>query len=92
MAVLKTHVQVQVKSINIIKVYQYSYVKTEVHYWKADGFNENLLEEFIVNISDRESDDDQEIEGGVNEGFSDGDSTTFGLRSESSNSSNEVEK
>ena len=34
------------------------------------------------------SDDDQ----GVNEGFSDGDSTTFGLRSESSSSSDEVGK
>ena len=87
---LITHVQVKVKSINIMKVYEYSCVKTEDHYWEVDGLNEDLLEEFIINISDSESDDDQANQG-VNEGFSDGDSTTFGSRSESSGSSDEVE-
>ena len=85
-----THVQVKVKSINIMKVYEYSCVKTEDHYWEVDGLNEDLLEEFIINISDSESDDDQANKG-VNEGFADGDSTTFGSRSESSGSSDEVE-
>ena len=55
-----------------MKVYEYSCVKTEDHYWEVDGLNEDLLEEFIINISDSERDDDQANEG-VNEGFSDGD-------------------
>ena len=54
-------------------------------------FNEDILEEFIVNISDSENDDDQANES-VNEGFLDGDSTTFSLRSELPSSSDEVGK
>ena len=85
-----SHVQTKVKSVIIIKVYEYSCVKVEDYYWEVDGLIEELLEEPIINISDSESDDEQANEG-VNEGFLDGDSTTFGSRSESSSSSDEVE-
>ena len=58
----------------------------EDHYWEADGINEERLERFIINnSSDSESSDDE----GVNEGFSD-DSTSFGSRSESDSSDDEV--
>ena len=57
----------------------------ENHYWEADGLNEELLEGFIINNrSDSESSDDE----GVNEGFSD-DSTSFGSKSESTDSSDD---
>ena len=61
----------------------------EDHYWEADGLNEEILERFIINnSSDSESSDDD----GMNDGFSDGTSTSFGFRSESlSSSSDEVE-
>lgn len=67
--------------------------KVEDHYWETDGLTEELLERFIINISDSESSDnsDDDVDKGVNDGFSDGDSTSFGLRSESTNSSDEVE-
>ena len=47
--------------------------------------NEELLERFIITNTDSESSDDE----GMNEGFSDGDSTSFGSRSESTNSSDD---
>ena len=59
--------------------------KVENHYWEADGLNEELLERFIITNSDSESSDDE----GVNEGFSDADSTSFGSRSESTDSSDD---
>ena len=60
--------------------------KVENHYWEADGLNEELLERFIItNSSDSESSDDE----GVNEGFSEGDSTSFGSMSESTDSSDD---
>ena len=60
--------------------------KVEDHYWEADGLNEELLERFIItNSSDSESSDDE----GVNKGFSDGDSTSFGSRSDSTDSSDD---
>ena len=54
------------------------------HYWETDGLNEEFLERFIITNSDSESSDDE----GVNEGFLD-DSTSFGLMSESTDSSDE---
>ena len=60
--------------------------KVENHYWEADGLNEELLERFIItNSSDSESSDDE----GVNEGFSEGDSTSFGSMSESTDPSDD---
>ena len=59
--------------------------KVEDHYWETDGLNEELFEQFIITNSDSESSDHE----GVNEGFSEGDSTSFGSMSESTNSSDE---
>ena len=66
-------------------------LKVEDHYWENDGLNEELLECFIINNSSDSSSDDDCADEGVNTGFSDGDSTSYGSRSESSNSSDEVE-
>ena len=65
-------------------------VEVEDHYWEADGLNEEVLERYVItNSSDTESSDDDE---GVNEGFLEADSTSFGSRSESTDSSDkEVE-
>ena len=61
-------------------------VEVEDHYWEADGLNEEVLERFVItNSSDSESSDDE----GVNEGFLEADSTSFGSRSESTDSSDE---
>ena len=61
-------------------------VEVEDHYWEADGLNEEVLERFVItNSSDSESSDDE----GVNEGFLEADSTSFGSKSESTNSSDE---
>ena len=57
--------------------------------WEAGALNKELLEQFAVNISDSESDNDKADEG-VNEDFLDGDSTTFGSRSESSSSLDDI--
>ena len=63
-------------------------IEVEDHYWEADGLNEEVLERFVItNSSDSESSDDDE---GVNEGFLEADdSTSFGSRSESTDSSDE---
>ena len=66
-------------------------LKVEDHYWETDGHNEELLEHFIINNSSDSSNDDDWSDESVNTGFSDGDSTSYGSRSESSNSSDEVE-
>ena len=56
-------------------------VEVEDHYWEADGLNKEVLERFIItNSSDSESSDDNNE--GVNEGFLEADSTSFGSRSE----------
>ena len=61
-------------------------VEVEDHYWEADGLNEEVLERFVItNSSDSESSDNE----GVNEGFLEADSTSFGSRSESTDSSDE---
>ena len=61
-------------------------VEVEDHYWEADGLNEEALERFVItNNSDSESSDDE----GVNEGFLEADSTSFGSKSESTDSSDE---
>ena len=61
-------------------------VEVEDHYWEADGLNEEVLERFVItNSSDSESSDNE----GVNEGFLEVDSTSFGSRSESTDSSDE---
>ena len=62
-------------------------MQVEDHYWENDGLNEELLERFIINNSSDSSDSGDE---GVNDGFLDCDSTSFGSRSESSGSSDEV--
>ena len=49
------------------------------------------MKQFVVNISDSESDNDKADEG-ANKEFLDGDLTTFGSRSESSGSLDDIQK
>ena len=49
-------------------------------YWEADGLNEELLEQFIINNSgDSDSDSDNTADGDIN----DDSSTSFGSKSSS---------
>ena len=60
-------------------------VELEDHYREAAGLSKERF--FITNSSDNENRDDNDE--GVNEGFLEADSTSFGSRSESMDSSDE---
>ena len=61
--------------------------KVEDHYWEADGLNEELLEQFIINNSS-DSDSDDTADGDINNDSS----TSFGSKSSSlPTSSDEVQ-